>query len=416
MNTAHTSSTRFSPADIEKIRADFPILKIRVKDHPLVYLDNANTSQKPQCVIDALKEYYQDYNANIHRAVYEISERATAAYEASRTRVAQFLNASGNNEIVFVKGTTEAINLVAQSYGRPRLKPGDEVLITALEHHSNIVPWQLVCEQTGATLRVAPINLQGEVIVEEYERALSEKTKIVAVGHISNALGTINPIADMIAKAHAVGAVVLIDGAQAAPHTPIDVQALDCDFYAFSSHKIYGPTGLGVLYGKKALLEAMPPYQGGGEMIKWVSFEKTLYQDPPYKFEAGTQHIEGAIGLKVALDYLCHLGLDAIGHYEQELLYYATNLAREHRLNIIGEALHKASILSFTLDNIHAHDVGTILNHYGIAVRAGHHCALPVMEFFHVPATLRASFSFYNTKSEIDCLFEALRKTREMFK
>lgn len=416
MKTATAPHTRLSSADIERIRADFPILKTTVKGHPLVYLDNANTSQKPQCVIDALEDYYRRYNANIHRGLYELSELSTAAYEDARTRAAQFLNVKDRTEVIFVKGTTEAINLVAQSYGRPLLKPGDEVLITALEHHSNIVPWQLVCEQTGATLRVAPINLQGEVILEEFERCLSEKTKIVAMAHISNALGTINPIAKMIAKAHAVGAVTLIDGAQAAPHTPIDVQALNCDFYAFSSHKIYGPTGLGVLYGKKDLLNAMPPYQGGGEMIKWVSFEKTLYQDLPYKFEAGTQHIAGAIGLKVALDYVTNIGLEAIGHHEHQLLLYATQLAREHHLNIIGTAVDKASILSFTLDDIHAHDVGTVLNHYGVAVRAGHHCAMPVMQFFHVPATLRASFAFYNTTAEIDILFDALEKVREMFK
>lgn len=416
MNTFTAPQSRLSSADVENIRADFPILNTTTKGRPLVYLDNANTSQKPQCVIDALEDYYRHYNANIHRGLYEISERATAAYEAARTRAAEFLNAEDRVEVIFVKGTTEAINLIAQSYGRPLLKPGDEVLITALEHHSNIVPWQLVCEQTGATLRVAPINLQGEVILEKFEQCLSTKTKIVAMGHISNALGTVNPIATMIAKAHAVGAVTVIDGAQAAPHTLIDVQALDCDFYAFSSHKVYGPTGIGVLYGKKDLLNAMPPYQGGGEMIKSVSFEKTVYQDLPYKFEAGTQHIEGAIGLKVALDYVINIGLEAISHYEHQLLLYATQLAREHRLNIIGEALDKASILSFTLDDIHAHDVGTILSHYGVAVRAGHHCAMPVMQFFHVPATARASFAFYNTTAEIDVLFTALEKVRGMFK
>ncbi|MCD6045619.1 MAG: cysteine desulfurase [Gammaproteobacteria bacterium] len=405
-----------SEADIARIRGEFPILSTKVKAHPLVYLDNANTSQKPQCVIAALDDYYKRYNANIYRGLYELSELATAAYEGARLRVAQFLNAKDECEIIFVKGTTEAINLVAQSYGRPLLKPGDEVLITALEHHSNIVPWQIVCQQTGATLRVAPINLQGEVIQDAYEKRLSAKTKIVAMAHISNALGTINPIAAMIAKAHAVGAITVIDGAQAAPHTAIDVQALNCDFYAFSSHKIYGPTGLGILYGKKALLDPMPPYQGGGEMIKSVTFEKTIYQDLPLKFEAGTQHIEGAIGLKVALDYLTQIGLEAIQQHEHELLAYATQLAHEYKLRIIGEAKEKASILSFTLDNIHAHDVGTILNHYGVAVRAGHHCAMPVMEFFQVPATLRASFSFYNTQAEIDILFNALGKVREIFK
>ena len=406
----------FNEADIAHIRGEFPILNTMVKGHPLVYLDNANTSQKPHCVIAALEDYYKRYNANIYRGLYELSELATAAYEGARHRVAQFLNATDDCEIIFVKGTTEAINLVAQSYGRPLLKTGDEVLITALEHHSNIVPWQLVCQQTGATLRVVPINLQGEVIQDAYEKCLSEKTKIVAMAHISNALGTINPIAAMIAKAHAVGAVTVIDGAQAAPHTAIDVQALNCDFYAFSSHKIYGPTGIGVLYGKKALLDAMPPYQGGGEMIKSVTFEKTIYQDLPLKFEAGTQHIEGAIGLKVALDYVTQIGFEAINQHEHELLRYATQLAHEHKLCIIGEAKVKASILAFTLDNIHAHDVGTILNHYGVAVRAGHHCAMPVMEFFQVPATLRASFAFYNTKAEIDVLFNALGKVREIFK
>jgi cysteine desulfurase/selenocysteine lyase len=406
----------FTEADIIRIRGEFPILNTLSKGHPLVYLDNANTSQKPQCVINALKDYYERYNANIYRGLYELSELATAAYEGARLRAAQFLNAKEDCEIIFVKGTTEAVNLIAQSYARPLLKSGDEVLITALEHHSNIVPWQIVCQQTGATLRVAPINLQGEVIQDAYEKCLSEKTKIVAMGHISNALGTINPIAAMITKAHAVGAVTVIDGAQAAPHTALDVQALNCDFYAFSSHKIYGPTGIGVLYGKKALLDAMPPYQGGGEMIKSVTFEKTIYQDLPLKFEAGTQHIEGAIGLKVALDYVTQIGFEAIHQHEHELLVYATQLAHEYKLRIIGEAKEKASILSFTLDNIHAHDVGTILNHYGVAVRAGHHCAMPVMEFFQVPATLRASFAFYNTKAEIDILFNALQKVREIFK
>ncbi len=405
----------FSPSDLREIRNDFPILKVKIKHRPLVYLDNAATSQKPQCVIDALDRYYSHYNSNVHRGLHELSELATTAYEQSRQRVAHFLKAKESCQIIFVKGTTEAINLVAQSYGRPLLKKDDEILITALEHHSNIVPWQVLCEQTGAKLRVAPINLQGEVIQEEYEACLSEKTKIVALAHISNALGTILPIKAMIAKARAVGAITLIDGAQAIPHLRVDVQDLDCDFYAFSAHKVYGPTGIGVLYGKKELLEAMPPYQGGGEMIQSVSFEKTVYQNLPHKFEAGTPHIEGAIGLHVALDYLHSLGYEGIAHQEHELLLYATELAHKHHLRIIGEAKEKTSILSFMVDNIHAHDVGTILNHYGIAVRVGHHCAMPLMEFFKVPSTVRASFAFYNTQDEIDALFEVIPKVREVF-
>jgi cysteine desulfurase/selenocysteine lyase len=402
---------------VEALRQDFPILHQKINGAPLVYLDNAATSQKPQLVIDAISHYYESINANIHRGVHTLSERATLAYEDARATCQTFINAKEVREIIFCRGTTEAINLVAQTYVRSTIKAGDEILITALEHHSNIVPWQMVCEQTGAVLKVAPINELGEVIFAEFEALLSSKTKFVSVVHISNALGTINPIETMIEKAHAVGAKILIDGAQALPHMPVDVQALDCDFYAASGHKVFGPTGIGFLYGKAELLTAMPPYQGGGDMIRTVTFEKSTYADIPQKFEAGTPNIEGAIGLKVALDYISKIGLEKINAYEQQLLEYATKKAQScPDIKIIGNAREKASILSFVLEGIHPHDIGTILDQQGIAVRTGHHCAMPIMKFFKVPATVRASFAFYNTMDDIDKLFEGLNKVREIFK
>ncbi len=414
MNMTAVKPTKF---DIDKIKLDFPILQQTVHGKPLVYLDNAATSQKPKVVIDAIKNYYEKDNANVHRGVHALSQRATLGYEAARKEVTKFINANSIKEIIFVRGTTEAINLVAQSYGRKFLKAGDEIIISQMEHHSNIVPWQLLCEQIGAILKVIPINIAGELLLDEYEKLLSKKTKLVAIGHISNALGTINPIKEIITKAKTVGAITLIDGAQAAPHIQIDVQALDCDFYAFSGHKMYGPTGIGVLYGKENLLEKMPPYQGGGEMIKMVSFSKTIYNDLPHKFEAGTPNIAGAIGLAAAIHYLKNIGLDLIAAYEHELLDYATTEALKiPGLKLIGTAKNKANILSFILDFAHAHDVGTILDLQGIAIRSGHHCAMPVMEFFKVPATIRASFAFYNTKSDVDHLIGGLEKVREVFK
>lgn len=403
--------------DAEKYRRDFPALQQLVHGKPFVYLDNAATSQKPQSVIDAITHYYEYDNANVHRGVHALSQRATLAYEAARTEAAKFINAKSSKEIIFVRGTTEAINLVAQSYGRNFLKANDEIIISHLEHHSNIVPWQLLCEQIGAKLKVIPMNQAGELCLDEYKKLLSDKTKIVSIGHISNALGTINPIQEMINLAKAVGAITVIDGAQAAPHTRIDVQTLDCDFYAFSSHKMYGPTGIGVLYGKENLLEKMPPYQGGGEMIKMVSFSKTLYNDLPHKFEAGTPDIAGAIGLGAAIRYLNSIGIGNIAAYEKELLAYATERALQvPGLTLIGTAKNKASILSFILDFAHPHDVGTILDIEGIAIRSGHHCAMPVMEFYKIPATVRASFAFYNTKADVDRLIQGLEKVREVFK
>jgi cysteine desulfurase / selenocysteine lyase len=401
--------------DETRLRGDFPILSRTVHGRPLIYLDNAATSQKPQCVIDCEARYYRELNANIHRGVHRLSQQATDAYEAARDTVRRFVNAARREEIVFVRGTTEAINLVAASYGQ-RLKPGDEILITEMEHHSNIVPWQLLCERSGAVLRVAPIDEAGELMLDEFEHRLNARTRLVAVTHVSNALGTINPVKRIIDLAHARGIAVLIDGAQAAPHIKIDVQALDCDFYAFSGHKVYGPTGVGVLYGKAALLEAMPPYQGGGDMIRQVTFAKTTFNDLPYKFEAGTPHIAGVIGLGAAIDYVSAVGLGAIATREQELLAYATEQARAVRgLRLIGTASNKASVLSFVVDGVHPHDVGTILDDEGIAVRAGHHCAMPVMEHFHIPATVRASFALYNTRAEVDALFRAVRKAQRMF-
>jgi cysteine desulfurase / selenocysteine lyase len=402
--------------DVERIRKDFPILHQEVHGRPLVYLDSAATSQKPQVVLDALADYYARDNANVHRGVHQLSERATEAYEGARARIQRFLNAAHPREIVFVRGTTDGINLVAQTYGRRTVARGDEVIITALEHHSNIVPWQLLCEATGATLRVVPIDDAGEVDVEAYERLLGERTRLVAVAHVSNALGTIVPVKRMIEAAHRRGIAVLVDGAQAAPHLRIDVQDLDCDFYTFSGHKTYGPTGIGVLYGKTTRLEAMPPYQGGGDMIKSVSFEKTVYNDLPYKFEAGTPNIAGAIGLGAGLEYLDGLGLDRVAAHEHALLVHGTErLSALPGVRLIGTAREKASVLSFLVDGVHAHDVGSILDREGIAVRTGHHCAMPVMTRFGIAATTRASLAVYNTREDIDALVEGLGKVREIF-
>ena len=396
-------------------RQDFPILERRVRGQPLVYLDNAATTQKPHAVIEAIARYYRECNSNIHRGVHTLSQEATERFEEARVKVQRFIHAAHSHEIIFVRGTTEAINLVAQSYGRPQLKPKDEILITAMEHHSNIVPWQLLCEQTGAVLKAVPINDAGELLLDEYLRLLGSRTRMLALTHVSNALGTINPIREIIGHAHAHGVPVLIDGAQAVAHMPVDVQALDCDFYAFSSHKLFGPTGIGVLYGKTALLEAMPPYQGGGDMIKSVTLTKTHFNDLPYKFEAGTPHIAGAIGLGAALDYVQEIGFEPIGRHEHELLRYASErVASLPGARIIGTAREKASVLSFVLDGVHPHDLGTVLDCQGIAIRTGHHCAMPVMERFHVPATARASFAFYNTPGEADRLCEALRDAQRM--
>lgn len=414
MNSAAEMSTPVF--DVDRIRQDFPILARTVRDKPLVYLDNAATSQKPVQVIETLAEYYRGYNSNIHRGVHSLSEEATAAYESARGKCRSFINAHSEKEIIFVKGTTEAINLVVNTYGRTNIRAGDEIIISWMEHHSNIVPWQLFCEQTGAVLKVIPINDAGELCMDEYKKLLGPLTKMVAVGHISNALGTINPIKEIIDLAHAHAAVVLIDGAQSAPHTSIDVQALDCDFYAFSSHKLFGPTGVGVLYGKQALLEAMPPYQGGGDMIKMVTFAKTVYNDLPHKFEAGTPHIAGVIGLGAAIDYVSAIGLDTIANHEHGLLEYATAAALNiNGLRLIGTAKNKASILSFVLDRVHPHDLGTILDHEGIAIRTGHHCAMPVMDRFAVPATARASFAFYNTMEEVDILVAGIENAKRVF-
>jgi cysteine desulfurase/selenocysteine lyase len=402
--------------DVEKIRRDFPILKMKVQGHPLVYLDNAATSQKPQSVIDALVRYYEGENANIHRGVHYLSQIATEAFEQARETVRAFVNAARASEIIFTRGTTEAINLVAHSYGRANVGAGDEVLITAMEHHSNIVPWQMLCEEKGAKLRVAPMNDEGELLLEEFKKLLNPRTKVVAVGHVSNALGTINPLKEMIAAAHTLGIPVVVDGAQAVPHLAVDVQDLDADFYAFSGHKMYGPTGIGVLYGKTALLEAMPPYQGGGDMISSVTFEKTTYNKLPYKFEAGTPDMAGAAGLKAAIEYMNGIGIAKIAAHEHELLEYATEVIGSlPGVRLIGTAREKASVLSFVLDEVHPHDIGTILDQEGIAVRTGHHCAQPVMERFHIPATVRASFAVYNTKAEIDALARAIQKVHEVF-
>ncbi|MGF6605961.1 cysteine desulfurase/selenocysteine lyase [Paraburkholderia sp. WSM4175] len=404
------------PRNVEHWRADFPILGERVHGRPLVYLDNGATTQKPASVIYAENAYYRHSNANVHRGVHLLSQRATDSFEAARAKIARFINAQRLEEIVFVRGTTEAINLVAQSYARPQIKPGDEILISAMEHHSNIVPWQLVCEQTGAALKVVPIDDTGALDADAYERLLSERTRLVAMTHLANALGSINPVERIVAAARARGVPVLLDGAQAIAHLPVDVRAIDCDFYAFSGHKVYGPTGIGVLYAKAALLEAMPPWQGGGDMIRSVTFEKTEYNAIPWKFEAGTPNIAGAIALGAALDYVDSIGMEVIAAHENELLAYATAALRViPGLRFIGSARDRTSIVSFVLDGVHAHDVGTILDRHGIAVRAGHHCAMPVMQRFGVPATVRASLALYNTHQDIDALIEGLVKVREIF-
>ncbi len=402
--------------DVEAIRADFPILRRQVHGKPLVYLDNAATAQKPQAVIDTLSRYYEQENANIHRGVHYLSERATEEYEAARKTIQYFLNAADAGEIIFVRGATEGINLVAQTYGRANVGRGDEVLISAMEHHSNIVPWQILCDEKGAKLRVIPINDSGELIWEEFEKLLGSRTKMVAVTHVSNALGTVNPVRRIVEQAHRANVPVLVDGAQSVPHIEVDVQALDCDFFVFSGHKIYGPTGIGVLYGKAALLDAMPPYQGGGDMISSVTFEKTIYNKLPYKFEAGTPHIAGGIGLGCATGYLNGVGIERVERHEHELLAYATRAVREiPGLRIIGTAEEKAGVLSFVVEGIHPHDIGTILDQQGIAIRTGHHCAQPVMQRFGIPATARASFGLYNTREEVDALVSGLQKVREVF-
>lgn len=402
--------------DVRRIREDFPILREKVHGKPLVYLDNAATSQKPQAVIDALVDYYTHYNANVHRAVHKLSVRATEACDRVRETVRRFINAGSGKEIIFVRGATEGLNLVAQTYGRQNIRAGDEIVISGLEHHSNIVPWQILCDEKKAHLRVVHIDDRGVIPLDQYEKALSERTRLVALSHVSNALGTVNPLAKMIEMAHRRGAVVVVDGAQAAPHMRVDVRALDADFYAFSGHKLFGPTGIGVLYGKEALLEAMPPYQGGGDMIRSVTFEKTEYNDLPYKFEAGTPDIAGIIGLGAAIDYVNGIGLDSITAYESELLEYATRaMSRMDGVQIIGTAPEKASVISFVIDGAHPHDVGTILDREGIAVRTGHHCAQPVMDRFSIPATTRASLAFYNTTEEIDSLMAGIRKVQEFF-
>jgi len=401
---------------VEKIRADFPILAEKIRNKPLVYFDNAATCQKPQAVIDSIVHLYSHDYANIHRGVHTLSMRSTDLFESARAKVKDFINAASEKEIIFVRGATEAINLVAQTYGKANILPGDEIIITAMEHHSNIVPWQMLCEQTGAVLKVAPMNLLGELIFDEFEKLINDKTKLVSVVHMSNALGTINPVKKIIVAAHAKGIPVLLDGAQAIPHMTVDVQSLDCDFYVFSGHKLYAPTGTGVLYGKQALLEAMPPYQGGGDMIRKVTFAETEYNVLPYKFEAGTPDIAGVIGLGAAIDYLNTIGIDKIAAYEAELLAYATEKALQIKgLRVIGEAAHKGAILSFVLDKIHPHDIGTMLDSLGIAIRAGHHCAMPVMDFYKVPATARASFAMYNTREEIDVLMKGIESLIEVF-
>jgi cysteine desulfurase/selenocysteine lyase len=401
---------------IEKIRADFPILNEKIRNKPLVYLDNAASCQKPQTVIDSMVKLYSHDYANVHRGVHTLSVRSTDLFEAAREKVKTFINAKSEKEIIFVRGATDAVNLVAQTYGKANIHAGDEIIITAMEHHSNIVPWQMLCEEKGAILKVAPMNLAGELLMPEFEALLNSKTKLVSVVHMSNALGTINPVEKIIELAHAQNIPVLLDGAQAIPHMSVDMQALDCDFYVFSGHKLYAPTGVGVLYAKQALLEAMPPYQGGGDMIRTVTFEKSTYAGLPHKFEAGTPSIAEVIGLGAAIDYLNSIGMDEIAAHEAELLAYATEQALQiDGLKIIGEAQEKGGILSFTLGKIHPHDIGTMLDSLGIAIRAGHHCAMPVMDFYKVPATARASFAMYNTKAEIDVLMLGIRDLITMF-
>ena len=415
--TAVAAPARGFPAfDIAQVRADFPILRRQVRDRPLVYLDNAATTQKPQVVIDAIARYYTEYNANVHRGVHYLSEVASEAYEGARRKIAAFVNAPDERSIVFTRNATEGINLVAQTFGRLRVGPSDEVLISAMEHHSNIVPWQLLCEERGARLRVAPINDRGELLMDELEALIGERTRLVSIAHMSNALGTVNPVEEIVRIAHARGVPVLLDGSQAAYHMPVDVQALDCDFYVATGHKLYGPTGIGFLYGKSEHLDAMPPFMGGGDMIASVTFEKSTWNTVPHKFEAGTPHIEGAIVLGVAIDYIRATGLAAIAEHERDLLAYGTDaLSSVDGLRLIGTARRKASILSFVLEGVHPHDIGTIVDREGVAIRTGHHCAQPVMDRFNVPATARASLAMYNTREEIDALVRALERVREVF-
>jgi cysteine desulfurase/selenocysteine lyase len=415
MSAVPAPQQAFPALDVAAVRRDFPVLERTVHGKPLAYLDNAASSQRPRAVIDAMSHYYETTHANVHRGVHTLSQEATELFEGARENVRRFINARSTKEIVFVRGTTEAVNLVAQSYGRPRFGPGDEILVSWLEHHANIVPWQLLCEQTGATLKVAPITQRGEVDFDAFVALLSPRTRLVALAHVSNALGTVVPVRRFLKVAKERGVPVLLDGAQAVPHLKVDVQALGCDFYAFSSHKMCGPTGIGVLYGREALLREMPPWQGGGDMILAVTFEKTIYNDLPYKFEAGTPAIADAIGLGAAIDYLEALGMERIAAAEHRLLEYATTrLAEIPGLRIVGTAAEKAAVVSFTLEGIHPHDLGTILDHEAVAIRTGHHCAMPVMEFFKVPATARASFAFYNTRAEVDQLVAALHTAREM--
>ena len=413
----HAPSALPRPAfDVAQVRRDFPLLQTTVRGKPLVYLDNAATSQKPRSVIARTEQYYATENANVHRGVYELSERATAAYEDAREKARGFLNAASAREIVFVRGTTEAINLVASSFGRKELQPGDEVLITAMEHHSNIVPWQLICAERGAMLRVVPMNTRGELVMDEFARLLGPKTKLVALAHVSNSLGTINPVTEIVRAAHARGVPVLVDGAQAAPHQPIDVRALGVDFYTVSGHKMFGPTGIGLLYGTTERLETLPPYQGGGDMIKTVTFARTTYAEAPAKFEAGTPNIAGAIGLGAAIDYLRTLDWNAVQAHERDLLSYATErLGTLPGVELVGTAAHKASVVSFTVRGVHAHDVGTIVDQEGVAIRTGHHCTQPVMDFFGIPATARASLAFYNTRADVDVLVSAVQRVTRVF-
>jgi cysteine desulfurase/selenocysteine lyase len=416
MSQVSLTDTANTEVDIADCRADFPALSQQINGHPIAFLDSAASSQQPSAVIDTIREYQRHDHANVHRGVYTLSHRATEAYEGARDRITAFINAASRSEIIYTSGTTESINLVAQSFCRPSLKSGDRILITHLEHHSNIVPWQLVCEQTGAELLVAPINQRGEVELDALIKLLDDNVKMLAVAHVSNALGTILPLPEIIAEAHSRNIPVLIDGAQAVPHMPVDVRELDCDFYAFSAHKMFGPTGLGILYGKEALLEKMPPYQGGGDMILEVKFDGTTYNELPYKFEAGTPNISGAVGLGAAVDYLQSLGMERVTTYEHQLLAYLTEqLSTVDGVRLIGTAEHKASVQSFLLDDIHPHDLGTILDHEGVAVRTGHHCAMPVMDFYGIPGTARASLALYNNKDDVDALIEGLGKAKELF-
>ena len=414
--TTGDRATAEATFDVNKVRDDFPILKQTVNGNPLVYLDNGATSQKPQSVIDAIVRYYTTTNSNVHRGVHTLSQQATEDYEGARSKIGKFINAGDDQEIIFTRNTTEGINLVAHSYARHNVGPGDDIIVSNMEHHSNIVPWQMVCEEKGANLRVVPIDDNGELLMDEYEKMLGPRTKLVSITHVSNALGTILPAAQIIKMAHAHGAPVLLDGAQAVPHMPVDMKELDCDFYAFSGHKLFGPTGIGILYGKAEYLEAMPPFMGGGDMIKSVTFEKTIYNDLPYKFEAGTPDIAGAIALGAAVDYVSNLGFDRITAHEEELLRYGTQaLSSISGVKLIGTARHKAGILSFIMDNAHPHDIGTILDEQGIAIRTGHHCAQPVMQRFQIPATARASMAFYNTKEDIDALVKGIDRVLEVF-